>query len=120
MNVTWSGVFPAATTAFAGDQSIDLEATVRHYDTLIKAGVHGLIVLGTVGENSSLDGAEKLEVLRAAPGGDVDDTGSLRLLHSVPCHDPMRDSLLRRQFVEGTHVRLTDQIDTTNDVEHLS
>ena len=66
MNVTWSGVFPAATTAFAGDQSVDLEATGLHYDALIKAGVHGLIALGTVGENSSLEPDEKLDVLRDA------------------------------------------------------
>ena len=32
---------------------------------MIAAGVHGLIMLGTVGENCSLEYAEKLEVLRA-------------------------------------------------------
>ena len=32
---------------------------------MIEAGVHGLIMLGTVGENCSLEYAEKLEVLRA-------------------------------------------------------
>src|SRR5262249_24965429 len=33
---------------------------------LLKAGVHGLIMLGTVGENCSLEYAEKREVLRSA------------------------------------------------------
>jgi 1-pyrroline-4-hydroxy-2-carboxylate deaminase len=33
---------------------------------MIKAGVHGMIVLGTVGENCSLDYKEKLDVIRAA------------------------------------------------------
>ena len=65
MNVEWRGVFPAATTQFGTDQSLDLPATSRHLDRLIDAGVHGLVLLGTVGENCSLEYHEKLEVLRA-------------------------------------------------------
>src|SRR6266550_5216513 len=63
--VTWQGVFPAATTEFHDDQSLDVAGSVRHVEQLLKAGVHGLIMLGTVGENCSLEYAEKLEVLRA-------------------------------------------------------
>ena len=37
--VTWRGVFPAVTTQFRADQSIDLEATGRHIEALLKAGV---------------------------------------------------------------------------------
>ena len=66
MSVTWHGVFPAATTQFKSDQSLDLAATAAHLEKLIGAGVHGLIMLGTVGENCSLEYAEKLEVLQAA------------------------------------------------------
>jgi len=65
MNVSWSGVFPAATTQFAADQSLDLPATMRHLDHMIEAGIHGLIMLGTVGENCSLLYDEKLQLLRA-------------------------------------------------------
>ncbi len=65
MRVNWAGVFPAATTQFKADQSLDLPATMRHLDAMIGAGVHGLIVLGTVGENCSLEYREKLEVLKA-------------------------------------------------------
>jgi 4-hydroxy-tetrahydrodipicolinate synthase len=43
-----------------------VEATARHVGRLIEAGVHGVILLGTVGENCSLEYGEKLEVLRAA------------------------------------------------------
>src|SRR5437773_8565721 len=64
-NVTWQGVYPAATTEFRDDQSLDVAGTVRHVEQLLKAGVHGMIMLGTVGENCSLEYAEKLEVLRA-------------------------------------------------------
>jgi 4-hydroxy-tetrahydrodipicolinate synthase len=66
MSVTWHGVFPAVTTQFTSDQSLDLAATAEHIEKLIAAGVHGLIMLGTVGENCSLVYAEKLQVLRTA------------------------------------------------------
>lgn len=65
MSCTWSGVFPAAVTHFHDDQSLDLPATLRHLDAMIDAGIHGVIMLGTVGENCSLEYTEKLEVLRA-------------------------------------------------------
>src|SRR5438445_9556669 len=64
MRVDWRGVFPAATTQFHPDQSLDLAATAAHLERLLRAGAHGLIVLGTVGENCSLEYAEKLEILR--------------------------------------------------------
>jgi 4-hydroxy-tetrahydrodipicolinate synthase len=65
MNVAWQGVFPAATTQFQADESLDIPATLAHVDKMIDAGIHGLIMLGTVGENCSLLYPEKLEVLRA-------------------------------------------------------
>lgn len=64
MKVDWQGVFPAATTQFHEDESLNLEATMKHLDVMIDAGVHGMIMLGTVGENCSLDYDEKLEVLK--------------------------------------------------------
>jgi 4-hydroxy-tetrahydrodipicolinate synthase len=66
MATKWKGVLPAATTQFKSDQSLDLPATAAHLEKMIGAGVHGLIMLGTVGENCSLEHAEKLAVLRAA------------------------------------------------------
>jgi 4-hydroxy-tetrahydrodipicolinate synthase len=66
MKINWRGVFPALTTQFQTDQSLDLAGTTKHLELLIKAGVHGIIMLGTVGENCSLEYPEKLEVLRAA------------------------------------------------------
>jgi dihydrodipicolinate synthase/N-acetylneuraminate lyase len=68
MNVRWKGVYPAATTAFRKDQSVDLDATTRHLDRLVRAGVHGMVVLGSVGENQALLAEEKRDVLRAAVG----------------------------------------------------
>src|SRR5467141_214289 len=66
MKVNWRGVFPALTTQFQTDQSLDLAGTNQHLEKLLKAGVQGIIMLGTVGENCSLEYSEKLDVLRAA------------------------------------------------------
>jgi len=64
--IDWSGVFPATTTQFRDDESIDIESTQRVIDGLIKDGVHGIIALGTVGENVSLTADEKRQVIAAA------------------------------------------------------
>ena len=62
----WTGVFPAATTQFAPDLSIDFAATQKVLDNLIGDGVHGLTIMGTCGENNSLEPEEKLKGLAAA------------------------------------------------------
>lgn len=63
--IDWRGVYPAVTTQFRTDFSVDIPATLKHIDALLAAGVHGLIMLGSVGENATLEFGEKLEVLRA-------------------------------------------------------
>jgi len=68
----WRGVFPALTTRFRADESLDLEALERHADRQIRAGVHGLVTCGSLGEASTLSLDEKLAaagaVLSAAAG----------------------------------------------------
>lgn len=64
MNVNWHGVFPAITTQFRDDQSLDIDATARHLEALIAAGIHGVVLLGSVGENTTLDYDEKLSFVR--------------------------------------------------------
>lgn len=65
-SMNWSGVFPAATTQFKIDLSIDIDASQQVLDALVRDGVHGLVVLGTCGENNSLEADEKRQVLQAA------------------------------------------------------
>ena len=65
MQVSWQGVFPAATTQFNNDESLNIDGTLRHLDLMIENGIHGLVMLGTVGENCSLEYREKLELLEA-------------------------------------------------------
>ena len=62
----WTGVFPAATTQFRRDQSLDLDATARHLNALIESGVSGLIMCGSLGENQTLDPEEKRQVVEMA------------------------------------------------------
>ena len=62
----WHGVYPAATTQFAADLSVDEAGCRRTLAALVDDGIDGLVLLGTVGENNSLLPAEKRAVLRTA------------------------------------------------------
>lgn len=66
--VSWQGVFPAVTTQFREDFSLDIEATARVMQRLVDDGVSGLIICGTVGENTSLTRGEKSQIMEAARG----------------------------------------------------
>ncbi|HTM81367.1 dihydrodipicolinate synthase family protein [Asticcacaulis sp.] len=65
MTIDWRGVFPAVTTQFTEDLSIDYVDTQRVVDDLIKDGVTGIIAMGTCGENNSLTAEEKRLLLGA-------------------------------------------------------
>jgi 1-pyrroline-4-hydroxy-2-carboxylate deaminase len=65
-NVTWQGVFPAVTTQFREDLSLDVPASAAVIERLIQDGVSGLIICGTVGENTALSRGEKQALLEAA------------------------------------------------------
>ena len=64
-NVSWRGVYPAVLTQFNTDYSLNVPATLDHLDAMMEAGVHGFIMLGTCGENNSLEPDEKLQILQA-------------------------------------------------------
>ena len=65
----WQGVFPAITTQMKKDGSLDLDATARHVDVLIGAGVTGIIFLGSLGENQALTPEEKRRVIQEMVDG---------------------------------------------------
>ncbi|MEJ8567772.1 dihydrodipicolinate synthase family protein [Elongatibacter sediminis] len=66
MEVAWQGVMPALMTEMNRDESLDLDATARHIEVCLEQGVAGFVMLGTLGENSSLLPHEKEAVLRQA------------------------------------------------------
>ena len=65
MPINWRGVFPAVCTQFHPDQSLNVSGTLAHIDAMLAAGIHGLVMLGSVGENTTLDPVEKKELLKA-------------------------------------------------------
>jgi 1-pyrroline-4-hydroxy-2-carboxylate deaminase len=66
LKCSWSGVFPAATTQFSPELAVDVGASCSVQAALLREGVHGLVLLGTVGENNSLTAEEKRTLLKAA------------------------------------------------------
>ncbi|MFT4927564.1 MAG: 4-hydroxy-tetrahydrodipicolinate synthase [Phenylobacterium sp.] len=66
MQINWHGVYPAVTTQFNEDFSINHAENSKMLQQLIEDGVHGIIVCGTVGENCSLSATEKRDVMRNA------------------------------------------------------
>lgn len=64
--INWTGVFPAVTTQFDTELKLDLEATRKVIQALLRDGVSGLVMCGTVGENCSLSADEKRSVMALA------------------------------------------------------
>lgn len=64
--MAWQGVFPALTTKFDAAGRLDRPAIERHFAWQVASGVDGLIVAGSLGEGSTLDVDEKLELVAIA------------------------------------------------------
>jgi len=64
MQPFWTGVFPAVTTQFHQDQSLDLPGLARHLEAILDSGVSGLILCGSLGENQTLSQEEKRAVIQ--------------------------------------------------------
>jgi 4-hydroxy-tetrahydrodipicolinate synthase len=63
---TFKGVYPALTTPFRADLSLDVDGYRRLVDAVIGDGVHGLVVNGCTGESWALDAGERATVFRTA------------------------------------------------------
>lgn len=59
MKVHWEGVMPAVTTKFTKEDTLDLKMFSVNINAQLEAGVHGIILGGTLGEASTLTDAEK-------------------------------------------------------------
>ncbi|MFI5385414.1 MAG: dihydrodipicolinate synthase family protein [Fimbriimonadales bacterium] len=64
MSLHWSGVFPAITTPFREDGSVDHNFLHRHGNWMLGAGCHGLIPCGSLGEGATLSFDEKIAVIK--------------------------------------------------------
>ena len=66
MSSIFHGVIPALMTEMYEDGALDHEATSRHIESCLSAGCNAFVMLGTLGENSSLSLDEKEAVVRNA------------------------------------------------------
>jgi 1-pyrroline-4-hydroxy-2-carboxylate deaminase len=60
----WRGVFPAITTPFRADHSVDHDALAAHISWMIDCGCAAIVPLGSLGESATLTFAEKVAILR--------------------------------------------------------
>tara|TARA_B100001250_G_scaffold188189_1_gene161692 strand:+ start:58 stop:963 length:906 start_codon:yes stop_codon:yes gene_type:complete len=65
MNINWKGVYPALTTKFSEKNEIDIPAFLYNVEKQIEAGVHGVVIGGSLGEASTLAQDEKNKLLDA-------------------------------------------------------
>lgn len=66
VKVNWQGVYPALTTKFKEDDTLDIDLFRKHLDFQIQSGIHGAIIGGSLGEASTLKQPEVIELLHAA------------------------------------------------------
>ena len=59
MSIQWKGVMPAVTTKFTAQDTLDLDMFAVNIRAQVDAGVHGIVLGGTLGEASTLSDAEK-------------------------------------------------------------
>ena len=65
-DLNWKGIYPAVLTPFTENGDIDYDMFAKNTQAQIKAGVHGIIVAGTLGDAAALDTEEKFELLKYA------------------------------------------------------
>jgi len=61
--IKWEGVFPAMLTPFTADDKIDFALFEKNVNAQVEAGIEGLILGGSLGEGSTLDSEEKIQLL---------------------------------------------------------
>ena len=66
MSINWKGVMPAVTTKFTDQDELDLDMFELNINAQVDAGVHGIILGGTLGEASTLLDHEKRTLVREA------------------------------------------------------
>jgi 1-pyrroline-4-hydroxy-2-carboxylate deaminase len=59
----WEGVFPAMLTPFTPDDKLDFPLFEKNVNAQLDAGIEGMILGGSLGEGSTLDSEEKIQLL---------------------------------------------------------
>jgi dihydrodipicolinate synthase/N-acetylneuraminate lyase len=66
MQVQWQGVYPALLTPFTNEDELDLPLFEKNLAAQVAAGVHGVIIGGSLGEASTLRTDEKHQLVSCA------------------------------------------------------
>jgi 4-hydroxy-tetrahydrodipicolinate synthase len=66
MSFSWQGVFPALITPFTAEDQLDLDLFQLNLRAQLDAGIHGLVIGGSLGEASTLRTDEKKLLVEAA------------------------------------------------------
>lgn len=64
--INWHGVFPAMLTPFTADDKIDYSMFEKNVNAMLNAGCEGFILGGSLGEGSTLESEEKIQLLMYA------------------------------------------------------
>ncbi|MBI5857193.1 MAG: dihydrodipicolinate synthase family protein [Sphingobacteriales bacterium] len=62
MSFEWKGIFPALLTAFTDDDRLDMDMFEKNLAAQVNAGIHGIIIGGSLGEASTITEKEKEEM----------------------------------------------------------
>lgn len=63
MNFEWKGIFPALLTPFTKDDKLDIDMFEKNLAAQVEAGVHGIVLAGSLGEASTITEKEKEELV---------------------------------------------------------
>lgn len=66
MSFEWKGVFPALLTPFTENDELDLLVFEKNLAAQLNAGIHGIIIGGSLGEASTITNEEKEEMVEFA------------------------------------------------------
>lgn len=83
MTIDWKGIFPAITTPFSEDGTVDHGFLAEHARWLVDAGCAGIIPCGSLGESATLRAEEKqtiFETVVVAVGARVPVVGAIAAL----------------------------------------
>ncbi len=66
MTFEWKGVFPALLTPFTANDELDLPMFEKNLQAQLEAGVHGVVIGGSLGEASAITATEKELLVKCA------------------------------------------------------
>ena len=64
--VKWEGIYPAVTTKFTEKGELDIPEFLRNINAQVDAGVDGIVIGGSLGESSTINHDERIDLLKGA------------------------------------------------------